>query len=158
MWDVPGIWVPIAFKVCLHRRLRSQYTSLTEHKYFTIAQYIFQVLSCSIKLTFLALFYRIFWAQDGVRNFIILGLVIVLCTNIGLLFATIFACTPVARAWNPMLAGHCIKTTILPWLSGALNLTTDLYIFLLPIRPLWRLNMELARKLRLLAVFALGSL
>lgn len=139
MWDVPPIWLPTALK------------------YFTIAQYIFQVLSCTIKLTFLVLFHRIFWAQQKVRYTIYFGFVFVLSTNLGLLFATIFSCTPVAQAWNQMLGGHCWNPKILPWLSGGLNLLTDLFVLILPMGPLWRLNMVRDRKAKLIAVFSLGG-
>ncbi|KAF2682316.1 hypothetical protein K458DRAFT_57001 [Lentithecium fluviatile CBS 122367] len=139
MWDVPALWIPGALK------------------YFTIAQYIFQGLSCAIKLTFLFFFHRVFWAQTKLAYFIYFGVVFVVCSNAGLLFATIFSCSPVARAWNPMLPGHCVSPKILPYLSGGLNLATDLYIFALPMRPLWQLNMQLERKMKLVAVFGLGS-
>lgn len=130
---------------------------LTERQYFTIAQYILQILMCAIKLTLLVLYYRIFWAQTAVRYAIYFGFVFVVCSNTGLLFATIFSCTPIAKAWNSMLPGHCIPVQVLPWLSGALSLVTDLYILILPMRPLWHLNMMLLQKMKLIAVFSLGS-
>jgi hypothetical protein len=73
---------------------------LTSLQFFTFAQYIFQVLSCTRKFVFLVLFRRIFWAQRTVKHLIYLGMVIVLCSNSGLLFATMFTYSPVQRAWT----------------------------------------------------------
>ncbi|KAF2203656.1 hypothetical protein GQ43DRAFT_411195 [Delitschia confertaspora ATCC 74209] len=138
MWDEPMMWLPVALK------------------YFTFAQYCYLVCSGVVKLSFLFFYRRVFSAQTKSKYYIDFGIAFVFCANTALLFATIFSCTPIARAWNPILRGHCIHPRILPWLSGVLNSVTDIYVLVLPASLLWGLHLELERKIKLLAVFGLG--
>ncbi|KKK18675.1 hypothetical protein P175DRAFT_0536098 [Aspergillus ochraceoroseus IBT 24754] len=139
MWDVPIVWLSTALK------------------YFTIAQYIYLTLTATVKLTFLFFYYRIFHPQHKIKYLITFGIVFVAITHITILFLTIFSCAPVSHAWNAASPGRCWNPKILPYLSGALSSVTDLYVLILPIRSLWDLNMTTRRKLRLAAVFGLGS-
>ncbi|KAF2790392.1 hypothetical protein K505DRAFT_340454 [Melanomma pulvis-pyrius CBS 109.77] len=139
MWDTPPQWIPHAFK------------------YFTFGQYVYLVLSGTIKLSFLFFYHRIFSPQTMSKLFINVGIVFVCCANTGLLFSTIFSCTPIEHAWNIMVPGHCFDPKILPYLSGGLNTATDLYVLVLPMSLLWGLNLSIARKAKLIAVFGLGA-
>jgi len=56
------------------------------------------------------------------------------------------------------MPGRCFPPKILPYLSGVLNSATDIYVLIIPIRPLWDLQMDLNRKLRVMAVFGVGIL
>ncbi|RAK94259.1 hypothetical protein BO79DRAFT_261278 [Aspergillus costaricaensis CBS 115574] len=140
MWDEPMAWLVPALK------------------YFTIAQYIYLLLTPAVKLSFLLFYYRIFAPDRRMRYLIIGGIIFVSVTHIGLFFVTIFECTPVSHAWNQFGKGKCFPPSILPYLSGALSSSTDLYVLLLPIRSCLGLNMTLRRRLRLLAVFSVGIL
>jgi len=73
-------------------------------------------------------------------------------------FANVFQCTPVRKSWIPTIPGRCFPPKILPYLSGVLNSATDIYVLIIPIRPLWDLQMDLNRKFRVMAVFGVGIL
>ena len=142
MWDVPGPWVPEALK------------------WFTIACFLYLPCAGIIKLAFLFFYYRVFsLGQSRTRHVITGAIVFVFCLNTGLTLATIFACSPIEKQWNPFVPdGHCIDPVILPYLSGASSSATDLFVLLLPLPLLWGLNMTLDQKIRLGAVFGLGLL
>ncbi|EFE32412.1 integral membrane protein Pth11-like, putative [Trichophyton benhamiae CBS 112371] len=125
-------------------------------QWFTFAQYVYLILTATIKLTFLFFYRRVFSPQTLSNILITFGIVFVAVTHVAILFATIFSCSPIARAWNIAIPGRCINPTILPYLSGALSSTTDLYVLILPIYPVWNLHMKLRRKIKLLGVFGLG--
>lgn len=88
------------------------------------------------------------------------GIIFVACLNTALFFAVVFECTPIARSWDATIPGHCMDGTpgVLPWFSGATSSATDIFVLILPLPLLWGLNMSLAMKMRLLAVFSLGLL
>lgn len=123
-----------------------------------MATFDYMVLTGFIKLTLLFFYYRIFSPQTTVKYFIIGGIVFVACINTALFFATVFECSPVALLWDSSLSGHCINSEVLPYISGAVSSATDIFVLILPIRLLWSLNLNYARKVRLIAVFGLGIL
>ncbi|KAL4756285.1 uncharacterized protein BDW70DRAFT_166332 [Aspergillus foveolatus] len=140
MWDVPMSWLTRTLKC------------------FTIAQYIYTLLTATIKLTFLFFYYRIFPRHLNIRYLITFGVAFVAVSHLTLLFLTIFSCLPVSHAWDGSSPGRCWMPGILPYTSGALSSATDLYVLLLPIRTLWALNITAWKRARLAAVFGLGIL
>ena len=51
----------------------------------------------------------------------------------------------------------CLKTEELLLVQALLNAATDLYIFLLPIKPIMQLNMQRGRKMAILIIFLAGA-
>ena len=82
----------------------------------------------------------------------------VVSAYIALFFANVFECSPVRKSWYPELPGHCLRAGGLPWASGAINVVSDIFVVVVPIPCIWQLNMKLQRKLRILALFSLGTL
>ncbi|KAI1798756.1 hypothetical protein F4811DRAFT_566168 [Daldinia bambusicola] len=104
----------------------------------------FSYRSTCIKLTFLFLYRRIFSPQTIAKYFINGGIV------------TIFMCSPVARSWNSVLDGHCIDPKVLLCFPGVTSCITDIYILILPIPLLRRLNMGRKRRFRFAVIFGTG--
>ncbi|RYC56704.1 hypothetical protein CHU98_g9511 [Xylaria longipes] len=140
IWDTPAPWLPEALM------------------YFTIGSWIYLILTMTIKLTFLFFYRRLFSAHTKSRYFIDGAIIFVTLLNISLFFATIFICTPIQREWNPTIPGHCIDPVILPYFSGISSFLTDIYVLVMPIILLWRLNMRMQQKLKVASIFALGIL
>ena len=77
---------------------------------------------------------------------------------IGILLAVVFECSPIEKAWKPQLPGHCANTRTL-WLgSGLPSLIIDIFILLMPLPPLWKLQMKPTRKYLIMGVFICGYL
>ncbi|CAJ2513207.1 Uu.00g013260.m01.CDS01 [Anthostomella pinea] len=71
------------------------------------------------------------------------------------IFSTIFQCTPIAKAWNPTLPGHCIDDFAWYLSTAAISVIVDFYILLLPVPMIWALNTTLRRRVYLLGAFFL---
>ena len=123
-----------------------------------VSMYIYQILTGAVKLSFLLFFRRLFGPNKRTLAFIWIGIVFVCVAYLALFFAHIFQCTPVEKVWSLRLPGWCFPPKILAYFSGSLNIFTDLYIFVLPIPSVLALKMKLKKKLRTLAVFAVGIL
>lgn len=67
-------------------------------------------------------------------------------------------CKPREKLWNLLLPGHCFDFNSLFTATGVFNVLSDFAILILPIHPLWKLQMPLKRKLSVAAVFATGFL
>lgn len=77
---------------------------------------------------------------------------------VGTLFSIIFECHPIWEVWNPAYEGHCINRNMVPVVSSAVNIISDLLNLLLPIWATWRLQMAPKRKVGVIAIFAIGLL
>lgn len=128
MWDKPAVWLLDAFR------------------WFTVAGYLYIVLSLAVRLTFLFFYYRIFSHQGTVRYVLIGSIIVLSALNLGIFFATLFNCNPRERSWNQTVPGKCINPKILPWLSGASSALGDIFVLLLPLPVLWGLNMDFKKK------------
>ena len=76
----------------------------------------------------------------------------------GVFFSVLFQCTPVDKAWQPMKPGHCIEFTPFLWANSISNTILDYSILLLPVLPVWNLQMGTVQKVLVLFSFSLGSL
>lgn len=115
-------------------------------------------LVASIKLSFLFFYRRVFSPSRKTVLFVNGGVVVISCAYIAIFFATVFDCIPVSKRWYPSKPGWCARPKFLPYTSGAINVSIDIYVLIVPIPCIWGLNMSFSRKLRILAVFSLGIL
>jgi hypothetical protein len=75
---------------------------------------------------------------------------------LGIILSVIFECTPIEKAWNVAVPGKCVNTQAL-WLgSGITSLVIDVFILLMPVPGLWRLQMKTMRKVQVVFVFLCG--
>lgn len=72
--------------------------------------------------------------------------------------ATIFQCTPVVRAFDRSVAGHCISNSPFWYANAGFNISTDVIILLMPMPLVYKLKIPTLQKVGLAMVFALGIL
>ncbi|KAE8154366.1 hypothetical protein BDV25DRAFT_172386 [Aspergillus avenaceus] len=70
----------------------------------------------------------------------------------------IFACTPREKIWHPEVDGRCVNVNVMILATAILNTLSDFSLLILPICAVWRLHMDMSRKLGISAVFAAGLL
>ena len=95
---------------------------------------------------------RIFRLQVFFVLFVVLGYMV------AIIIAEIFECQPVAKYWNPLLAGRCINIESLFLANAYLNVLTDLMVLIVPIPMLISLHTSLRQKLLIWGLVATGSL
>lgn len=71
-------------------------------------------------------------------------------------FALIFACKPVARAWNMSINGTCIDQKGLYIATAVTNTVTDVALLIVPLPVLASLNMPRIQKVGLFFMFVVG--
>lgn len=77
---------------------------------------------------------------------------------IAIIFAVIFECSPIRKAWVPELPGSCDNADTLWMGSGIPSLIIDFMILVLPLPVLWQLQVQPVRKYLIMLVFACGYL
>lgn len=80
--------------------------------------------------------------------------------TISVIISLIFACNPISLSWtfDPAVTGECINVRALYIFFAALNITSDVMLFCLPLPVIYKVQIHWTQKLSLLFVFFLGSL
>ncbi|KAJ5959497.1 uncharacterized protein N7479_006647 [Penicillium vulpinum] len=117
---------------------------------------LYIVTASIVKLAVLLMYYRIF----PVRFIKIGGLILggtTLAWMIGMVFLALFQCWPIAKAYNPMLPGHCIVLKDALIGNGVPNFVLDICILALPTKLIWGLQASLWQRISIICVFLTGS-
>ncbi|KAJ5956964.1 hypothetical protein N7501_011243 [Penicillium viridicatum] len=125
-------------------------------KLFFVSQAFYKLTMNMTKMSILMLYLRIF-IQRWFRITCYVLLVIITSYMVGAFFASVFQCTPVARAWNKAIPGSCIDITTNWYANAGFSIATDIIILTLPMYPLYKSKIILKRKIALMIVFALGT-
>jgi hypothetical protein len=110
-----------------------------------------------IKLALLSMYLRIFPSR-GFRLMSALIAAVVISWWIAICAVCIFQCNPIKKAWLPWIDGTCINLKA-SFIGNAIpNIATDVAILCMPVRQIWKLQVNMAQKLSMLVIFLLGSL
>lgn len=109
------------------------------------------------KASILLMYTRIFPTREIKIASIVLGGLSV-AWAIAIILVSIFQCTPIARAWDNRIPGHCIDLKASFIGNAVPNVVTDILMLCLPVRVVWRLHASITHRLSVIAIFMLGSL
>ena len=110
------------------------------------------LVKCCILLLYLRLFRIVRWFRWAC--WAILAAAIMYC--IASVAVTIFQCRPLIRAFDKTVPGSCIDTAKFWYANAGFSIATDVIILLLPMPLVWKLEVPIAQKVALMAVFAIG--
>lgn len=75
------------------------------------------------------------------------------------LLLVMLQCVPIRAIWDKTITGKCLVVSSSIGYPGAgLSIIEDFVILFLPIRNLWRLQMDTRKKLALVLLLSIGSL
>ncbi|KAK6217251.1 integral membrane protein [Colletotrichum tabaci] len=122
-----------------------------------VAQQILWAISLSLcKIAILLLYARIFTTRAMVLAARILAGFTMAWTVVTVLIA-FFICRPLSDNWLLDLKGrHCGNQPAADGTMGVLNMMTDVAVLVMPISHLWRLRLEMYKKVALIVTFSLG--
>lgn len=111
-----------------------------------------------IKLSILLFYLRLFPGRKfAIAAYINMGYTI--CWGIATWIVNLNVCSPIAYFYDKSIpGGYCKNQAISGTINGSLSLLGDICILLLPIPMVWRLQINLRRRLALLGIFLLGTL
>jgi hypothetical protein len=76
---------------------------------------------------------------------------------IALTLVTMMECLPREKIWDTSISGDCkVNKSKLLLVSGIANVLTDLQVVVIPIETVWKLQMSLAQRIRVILVFTIG--
>ena len=110
------------------------------------------------KLALFLLFYRLFALNRWMRIAIYFGIALNGLFYLASGITLIILCIPRHReGWtSPIYAARCYHAEVMGLIQGIFGLLSDIYIFILPLPVLFRLQMSLKKRLGIIAVFFTG--
>lgn len=70
----------------------------------------------------------------------------------------IFSCYPVAKFWDDRIPGGCVNKSGLWYANAAINISQDIWLIVLPIFILRKLDLPRREKISLILILGLGGL
>lgn len=110
-----------------------------------------------IKISILCLYRRIFPTRRLKLVLIAVGL-FAIGQWISFNLVTIFMCVPIAAQWTAHPNARCVNYGTASFVSGFLNVMTDILILASPMHAVWHLKVSKARKRLITVTFLLGGM
>ena len=107
---------------------------------------------CCIILLYLRIFSKVRWARWACWGLLV-SVAIYCCASV---IATIFQCAPIQKAFDKTMEGKCIDNSQFWYANAGFSIATDVIILLLPMPLVYQLQVPMAQKIALMAVFGLG--
>lgn len=114
------------------------------------------VSTVSCKLSILALYTSLFRSDTRLRYAVWAVYVLIGCYFIAFLALFLTQCRPISYGWNPVPGGSCRSLATQEILSISLNIFLDTIIALLPMPTLWKLHVNMRKKITIAVMFGLG--
>ncbi|KAH8885386.1 hypothetical protein GQ53DRAFT_606171, partial [Thozetella sp. PMI_491] len=132
------------------------YNRVHAYMWFFICQTTYKwsisATKCSILLLYLRIFNNIRWLK--LTCWSLITTVTVYCIVAS--FVSVFQCTPLQRAYDKSIPGHCIDNTKNWYANAGFSISTDIIILLLPLPMVWALQVPITQKVALAFIFTLG--
>ncbi|KAI0913887.1 hypothetical protein F4823DRAFT_468468 [Ustulina deusta] len=112
-----------------------------------------------VRLSILFFYYRIFGHIQSARRLIQFTFVLIITCCAAFDFAIIFGCTPIDyfwTGWDGQHDGHCISTNAIFWAGAFIVIAIDIWIILIPLLFIMRLNFSLRKRILSGVMFAFG--
>ncbi|RGP80920.1 integral membrane [Fusarium longipes] len=120
---------------------------------------IIYVLCGSLAKIALLIFYLRLSPQRWFKIAIYLSMVFIIGYTVGLFFAVMFACHPINMSWDiTVTEGKCVNQPALYFATAAVNIASDVILFVLPLPMVFQLQLPLKQKIGLMGIFTIGSL
>lgn len=114
-----------------------------------------------VRLSILLFYQRIFGHVPLARRLIQFSFVLIITCCISFDCAILFGCTPIEyywTAWEGRGGGSCISTHDIFWAGAFVTIAIDIWVMLVPIPFILRLNLSLRKKILSAIMFTFGIL
>ncbi|KAH9219720.1 hypothetical protein DL95DRAFT_482812 [Leptodontidium sp. 2 PMI_412] len=110
-----------------------------------------------IKVSFLAFYLRLF-PDRALRVATYIAIFVSASFGIATLLTGALQCIPISMLWDFSQPGHCININLFYFANAGIHILTELLIYILPMRTLWKLHLPLRRRLGLCAILTITRL
>ena len=120
--------------------------------------FLYSLVMFFVKLALFLLYHRLFAISSGTRIAIYFGITLNGLFYLGSCIVPIILCIPRRNeSWtSEIYEKRCYNSEVMGDILGIFGLVSDIYIFILPLPVIFRLQMSLKKKLGITAVFLTG--
>lgn len=138
-----------------HVNVVSPYDQMMVRKGDYVFSHFYDIALVSVKLGILAFYHRVF-VIPLFRKIVLATALFVIGWGIGITATLGLVCRPIAAFWDASVQGKCLHLVEFTYFTNISNLVTDVWIFLLPIPVILRLQLQTKKKLLLCFIFSIG--
>ena len=152
---------PTAPRSCRACTIQPRRIRLIRCQWLNISGIFYSIIICLVKESILVQYLRIFVPNRRAD----MGLFMTIHGLIWIVFlfylvVTVFQiamCSPRERIWNKLITeGHCFNEDVAFRTIGVFNVISDLAVLIVPMVPIWKLQLPLKRKMLIIGIFATG--
>lgn len=118
----------------------------------------YSVSAMFIKLSLLAFYLRLLPNKPAFKIIVYTMMFVSISFGVGSVLSAALQCIPISMLWDVTVKGRCIKVNLFYYANAALNITTDMIIYILPLPTLWKLQLPIIQRVGLCGVLGLGGL
>ncbi|GLA55347.1 hypothetical protein AnigIFM63604_001995 [Aspergillus niger] len=120
------------------------------------SEFIWAIATTLVKFSILSLYLEIFRGKLFRASCYTIGALSLALAAAMFLIAGLL-CQPIEKNWDPLMTtGHCGDSVKMDVATATINMILDLFIVILPLPSLWKLQMSWTRKAMLSGIFSLG--
>ncbi len=127
------------------------------HQTVYVYQFTYACAITTVKVCILMFYHRTF-VSTGFRRAVWAVGAFIFVYFLAFTIVAIFQCRPIRLAWDKTLDGTCIDYVPYFKASSIVNLVTDIFLLVMPLFVVWRMNVTRRQKIAVTGIFALGSL
>ncbi|KAL1796731.1 hypothetical protein ACET3X_005271 [Alternaria dauci] len=130
--------------------------------YQWINMLIYFVANWAVKMSILALYYRIGYGKQGLPWIVQSPAVWTVAAfmtafSFSVFLTQLFICTPVSRVWDiEAQPDGCINTAMFMIISGAINVATDIVLLVFPLPLIWVIKFNKRQRTALAVILSIG--
>ncbi|KAI1779826.1 hypothetical protein F4818DRAFT_437127 [Hypoxylon cercidicola] len=112
-----------------------------------------------VRLSIVLFHFRVFGHIQLARRLIRYTFILITACGLAFDFAIIFGCTPISyfwTSWDGQHMGHCIDINAVFWSGAIVVIAIDIWILLMPLRFIMRLQLSLRKKILAAIMFTFG--
>ena len=138
----------IPFTRTTQRIICTKYNAI---KLLTAATCLFVSGHCLARLAHLIFFHRLVAAKKWLRYVLLAVAALIIIGSLVIICTFVFACRPIGKAWDISASGSCMDRSAIFVALAALNICSDICLFILPIPVVFDLRISGAQKAKFMA-------
>lgn len=110
------------------------------------------------KMAILLIYLRLFGVNKRFKYFTWVLMFFVCGYVFSNFWTQLFGCSPPSKYWLPETPGHCMNYTKAGLAYGSMNISSDFFIFVLPLPMIWGLRLSRREKIGVSLIFMSGAM
>lgn len=127
-------------------------------QWFLAMEVLYVVIMTIVKIS-LSLFYLDLFPGTTFRRVVWGTIIFNIASGLGFVIGSLVQCVPLSFTWEQFRNsshGHCIDMNSFGWANAAVNVATDLWLIVIPLFQLYKLDTQWRRKLSAAIMFMTG--